>query len=1028
MGAVLLLSVLASASATQTLAAVEKQQESTHLRNAFGIYASEVWRYKSEFKAHDLTPTSNEFAIKNNPKYKHDPTRFKPGKGVLSKDGTRLYVNLMGVEHYPGHEMAVVDVEKGTLIKKIKVGSRPYQSVLHPGGRFILVTNEFSNYISVIDTNTDENVGNIPLDYYGQGIAITRDGSRAYVAVRYLDQVMVVDLKEENDTLTGKVRVVGGFSEPAFYGTDDMPESLRKEMQNRGIAADKITETAQEGLGGINAILRGRCKSCHIESAGGFESGPDKENNFLSAIENTVPGKPFESPLLRAVIPKSMGGFGDDRVTTQFHPGGALFKEGEPELDAIVNWIKNAENGPGIRVSMKQSHPKDVTLSTDERYLFVGNTGTQDISIIDTDKLTEIGGFFVQNVTTDVGVYHDEKSGRDLLIALSMGAGFGTPKERDPYGGETLNPDNPAAEFTVLRDFDTTDAYPVEQQHLMGPFEGIDGTWNFKMRDIQNDVLLIDLAKISFPQQVPEKLDYLAMVNKYESHDDWVRYTSDTAEATTGDIKGDIPPELQRVPGAMPEEVVFDGDHMFVTMSGSFELVEWKINPDAEDPSERLVPLRTWETGIRPQGVVVGKSGPAKGKLFVMNMSSESVSVIDRSTNKVSEIVVGNGLKQAPLTTAEFGSLVFHTTILSSDGDTSCSHCHFRDSGDGRGWGAAEVVGQRRDGHLTSGGTLGIPQVKNLFGNEPFYFEGTHLLAEGQGADINEAMSSIDFDRPIWAGDFSHYESHVPLSERRLMHEELKERVEVRKLGDEWYDLEARREAFIKQQTKRYFGKEYTLRDLYGFMGEWMGYETRLLPNPFDKESPSFKRGERLFNSANVMCGVCHTAPTFVNKTSKLADNDRRAMPSLTTLTRRDASYSLASVFKVEAANGDPLGLERNGDPGRIEIPEGSFTTMHLRGIFDRPPVFLHHGRTRSLREVLLTPNHPGAREFRYPVYMGDEIARKNRMEVGFNETTSRNEDGSLNHNDRVLDTHGGTSHLTPRQVDDLENFLMGIE
>ena len=114
-------------------------------------------------------------------------------------------------------------------------------------------------------------------------------------------------------------------------------------------------------------------------------------------------------------------------------------------------------------------------------------------------------------------------------------------------------------------------------------------------------------------------------------------------------------------------------------------------------------------------------------------------------------------------------------------------------------------------------------------------------------------------------------------------------------------------------------------------------------------------------------------------------------------------------------------------DLGRVEDVEGSFTTMQLRGIFDRPPVFLHHARARSLREVLCTPGHPALREYRYPVLQGTEEVRADRYEIGFNETTTRTPEGPLDVEDQVFDTHGGTSHLTPRQIDDLMNFMMSI-
>ncbi len=999
-----------------------------YYRSRFGQLTSSVWRYKSEFRAQDLKPVSN-----NNPNAVPQAKRDRPGRTALNASGDKLYVTLQGTENQPGSQLAVIDTKSQDVIKYIKVGSRPYQLKLHPDGRYLLITNEFSNYISVIDTHTDESVGKIPLDYYGQGLVFSADGKKAWVAIRYLGQVLELDLFYQSGQLTGQVNVIGGFNEADFYGTKQaLSPTLLQELKQRGLKDEDIAKAKSTGIGGVNGILRSRCKSCHLAPAGGFQSGADKHLNLLSAVENSIPGKPWQSPLLRAVIPASLGGFGDLRTTSEFHPAGALFKEGEADLNIISDWIKSASNGPGIQIGNPGSLPKDLSLSKDERYLFVGNTGTMDTAIIDLKSKQEVAGIFIQNVANFVTVYQDEKSDKNLLLALTMGAGFGAPKERDPNGGETWDRNNQAAQFTVLRDPKTSDAYPWQQQAVMGPFDAVDGTWNFKMRDIQNDLVAIDLSQLDIPAYDPDKkLDYLLSANKYQANDTWVRYTSDTAEATTGDIKGDIPPELQRVPGAMPEWALIDGDRLFVTMSGSFELVEWQIKANAQDPSERLVPIKSYQTGLRPLGLSIGKAGPAKNKIYVANQLSEDISVIDRATGQSTRIPLRHDLKQGKhwrLSEAEMGGMIAHSTILSSDGDTSCLHCHYRDSGDGRAWGAAEVVGQNKAGHLTSGGTLGIPQMKNVFAIQPYYFEGTHLLSEGQGADINEPMSSIDFDRPIWAGDFSHIASAVPSEQRQLMHEELKERVEIRKLGNEWYDLEARREKFVEQQSKTYFGQAYKLKDLYGFMGTWLGNENRLLPNPFDQKHPSVKRGEKLFFSANVMCGVCHSAPEFTNKTRLLANNERRALPTLVTTTRRDASYSLASVNFLERLNNDPIGLDRQGEPGRIEEKEGSFTTMHLRGLFDRPQVFLHHARTRSLREVILTPNHPAAREFKYPVLQGDEEVRKDRMEIGFNELTARTQQGALAKGNTLIDTHGGTSHLSPRQIEDLLHFLESIE
>lgn len=974
-------------------------------KTKYSHLTSSVWRYKSDFVKEDLNPVES---------YNLGKTieRGKPFTMAFSADGKKLYVTLQGTENQPSNKLLVIDTHTNKVTGEIKVGSRPFAITLHSNKRHLLVTNEFSNYISVVDTYTDSVTSEIPLDFYAQDIEISDDGSKAWVAVRYLDQVLQLELSEENGVLTGSVVPVGGFDEAEFFGTSSIPDELMDELTARGVNLTSTSENAHK-YGGINGILRSQCSSCHTKPVGGFLSGDNPEENFLSAVENSVGGKPSESNLLRAVTPKSMGGFGDQNKTLEFHAGGALFKEGDPNLVKIQNWIRDGFGGPGIVVGNEQAHPRSLTKYG--KYLLVGNTGTMDVGVIDTETSKLVSGLYIQNVAIDLEMYED------YLIVASMGAGFGAPKARDPLGGESQDKSNPATQYTVLRDADNGfDAFPIDKQFTMGAFDAVDGTWNFKMRDIQNDLVMIKLDELNLE---PEKLGYAVFANKYEAHESWVRYTSDTAEATFGDIKGDIPPDLQRVYGSMPNFLEVVGDKLYVSMKGSFDVVEWQIDADAKDPSNRLTPLRSFKTGIYPSDVKI-----SNGKIYVVNEMSETLSVIELSTGSTQTIQLGDETKPAPYNDVERGDLIVHSTNFSSDGDVSCSHCHFQDTGDGRGWGAAEVVGQNSRGHLTSGGTLGIPQMKNIRMLEPFYFEGTHTLAEGQGADVNEAASSIDFDRPIWSGDYSHLKSPVPDSERKLMHEELKERVEVNKLGNDWYDLEFRRNEFFRDQAKKYLGGDYSLKDYYNFVGEWMGGENRLLPNPYDKEHPSMKRGEMLFNSAETMCSACHTAPQFTNKTRELTNNDRRALPQLTTMTRRDASYSLASVLAIEEVNGHPTGIEHPSDKGRFEDVEGSFTTMTLRNIFNRPPVFLHHGRARSLREVILTPDHPAARSYLMPIYQGDEQVRVRNREIGFNELTERNDNGTLDKATRVFDSHGGTSHLNTRQVNDLINFLKGIE
>ncbi len=1006
--------VVGAASAPRS-SLVSGDRAPVHTRTRFSQLTSDVWRYRQPFVRRELSPVPN-----NNPLPEPQPRRELPERVALDATGRKLYVTLPGDHERPGRALAVVDVVTGAVRGRIPVGPKPYALVPHPGGRYLVVTNELANYATVVDTYTDTVAGEIPLDFYCQGLVFSADGRRAWVANRYLDQVLVLDVHAGTSHFSARVREVGGFDDAAFYGDDAPSPQLAADLAARGYSAAEIAKAAA-GSGGIDGLLRARCGRCHAESAGGFVAGPDPVENFLSAVENAVGGRPFESPLVRAVVPKSLGGFGDERTTTEFHPGGALFAPDDPDLARIVEWVRAGEGGPGIPVGNAGSHPKDLALSPDGRHLFVGNTGTMDVSIVDTEANREVGALYLQSLANHLAVVGDH------LVVLTLGAGFGATKARDPFGAETWDPSHPAAQRTVLRDPVTTDPFPWDEQATMGPFDAVDGTWNFKMRDIQNDVVAIDLRRLRIPAATPGREPaYLLDASRYESHPEWVRYTSDTAEATTGDVKGDLPPELQRVHGAFPEWAAVVGDRLFVTMAGTFEVVEWVLRPDARDPADRMEPVRAIDTGLRPVGVVAGTPGtPSEGMLFVANQMAETVSLIDAASGARRDVVVGDLARPALDTDAEKGAFVVRTAVFSSDGDTSCSHCHVRDTGDGRGWGAGESIGQDRDGHQTPGGTLGIPSVRNLFAIQPFYFEGTHRLSEGQGADINEPASSVDFDRPVWAGDFTDWKA---TEVRPPQHEELKERVLVTKLGAVGHDLDARRDAFIRQQSLRWFGAAHDLTDLYRFVGAFMGNSTRLPPNPYDQEHPAVVRGRHLFDDARVACGVCHTAPEFTNKSELLAPNDRRALPPLTTITRRDASYTLAGVRAVERANErDDLDLDPT-DGGRVEDREGSFTTMQLRGLWDRPPVFLHHGRARSIREVLATPGHPSLRRFRLPVRLGPEDARPGGRESGFNELTTRTPDGPLDLEDQVVDSHGGTSHLTPRQIEDLSSFLLSIE
>ena len=983
----------------------------------FGKLTSRRWAYGQTWQREDLSPVKNP-----NPNPEPQPRRDHPFDVAVAADGRKVYISLHGSEREPGSEIAVYDLEQDKVVKRIQLlppgetsppASQPFRLTLHPGGRFLLVTSRFSNFASVIDTRTDTVVSEVPLDFYCQGVVFDRDGRTAWVANRYLDQVLMMDVQAQGDSFQASLHELGGLDDQMFFG--------------------------QAGRGGIAQVLERRCgmAGCHDANQGGLTAGADPRASFLSAIPHVRPGKSSESRLLRATIRSRDGGYADVMPRFRGHAGGKVVfsdPKNDPDYQAIARWIDAAAEGPGVPVGNPRSKPKIVALSTDGRFLFVGNTGTQDISIVSTRHRQEVGAIYIQNVVNDLKIFHSPANGHDYLLVTTLGVGFGVARERDPYGGETWDRSNPAAHFSVWRDLQTGRVLPKSGQDVLGPFDAVDGTASIKFRDIQNDLLLVDVDALGLAEQPPTNgLSYLLLANRYESHRNWVRYTSDTAESTYGDIKGDIPPDLMRVVGAFPEKMALMGDRLFVTMQASAEVQEWRIDPAAADPSDYLVPVRVWPTGLQPIGIAPGPPGtPAAGKIFVVAFLGGTLTILDTASGQAREVVIDPSVEKmpVPITNAERGEVLAHTSLFSSDRDSSCVHCHYFDMGDGRPWGVSQVVGQEylseqdATGQLVIGGTMGVPQMRGLFAIQPFFLEGT-LSAFEPRSMIMEHAPADDFKAPTPQGDFTAIEAHYALAGTDDVQSSMNSAATFES------SLEERRNEMFRQLSMRYFGKAFTLRDFQRFVGEWQIHEPRLLPNPFDQSNSSVRRGRELFNSAQVGCVSCHPPPHFAKK--DFPDNPQQTMPPLVPLTVRDSSFTLLSMNRLDFINGVRRDLEP-WDAGRAEDNQGHFTTLQLRGLWDRPPVFLHNGLARSLREVLAAPDHPALGTFKYEPLIGGVPERPGRREVGFNETfvftaPSVKVKAHMKAGARIgSDTHGGTSHLTRQQIDDLANFLEAIE
>lgn len=982
----------------------------------FGRLTSRQWAYGATWTRENLRPVPNP-----HPAPEPQPRRDHPFDVAVSGDGTKAYVSLLGSEMRPGTEVAVYDVVFGRMARRISLkpagesgpaGSAPMRLHLHPDGRHLFVTNRFSNFISVIDTRRDEVVLEIPLDFYAQGLTFAPDGKTAYVANRYLDEVLIVDIDADGGKFAAKLRVIGGLDDQAYFASN-----------------------------GIGQIMQQSCGTtgCHDVKRGGFVAGHDLRESFISALDHVIPGRAAESRLLRAVVRVRDGGYADAMPLFSSHANKTVVfgdPAGDADYRAIAQWIDSTQIGPGIDVGNPRSKPSVAVLSSDGRHLYVGNSGTQDISIVDTRINREVGAIYIQNATNDLKVMRSPVTGEDWLIVSTMGVGFGTARERDPWGGETWDRNNGASQYTVWRDPVTAAVFAREKQEILGPFEATDGTANFKFRDIQNDVVVINLSKLAIPEQPPKSgLAYLLKANRYEAHRHWVRYTSDTAEAMLPDTKGDIPPDLMRIVGALPEKMAVIGDRIFLTMQGSGEVQELQFNPEAPEPSDILTPVRNYPAGAQPFGIAAGVPGtPSAGQLFVANFYGSSLSVIDCATSGSREVPTDPALSRLPLgvTSAERGEFLVHTSTFTTDNDQACVSCHHDELSDGRGWGVSQVMGQEylsgqdKVGQLVEGTTMLAPQQKSLWGIQPFFLEGSLSIYDPRSM-LMEHCPADDFKAEMASGDYRWLEAHSPV----LAVADVQSK--TTSSTDNESNLEERRAEFFRRMSLKYFGKAFVLRDFQRFVGEWQAHEPRLMPNPFDRDAASVSRGRALFNHPQLGCASCHPAPHFAKK--DFPDNPRQVVPPQVPLSVRDTGFTLISMHRLDYVAGIRRDLEP-WDAGRVELPGQNqhITPLQLRGAWDRPPLFLHNAMARSLREVIAAPGVPGLGWFKYEPLFGGSPERPGRREIGFNETymIPKGTNAAKVHlqtGGRIAsDAHGGTSQLTSQQIDDLVNYLETIE
>ena len=168
--------------------------------------------------------------------------RGAPVEAVFTSDGSHVFVSNYrmygsGFDPRAGGDVCEKDRGERSFVYRIdtetlvidgvyEAGPVPKFMAVTPDDRLLLVSNWCGYDVSVIDVESHETLVEVEVGRYPRGIAVTGDGTTAYVAVMGSTEIAVIDLP----AVTAGVTRLGSDGEPAglsyFEGVGDQPRHL----------------------------------------------------------------------------------------------------------------------------------------------------------------------------------------------------------------------------------------------------------------------------------------------------------------------------------------------------------------------------------------------------------------------------------------------------------------------------------------------------------------------------------------------------------------------------------------------------------------------------------------------------------------------------------------------------------------------------------------------------------------------------------------------------------------------------------
>lgn len=250
----------------------------------------------------------------------------------------------------------------------IPVGTDPQGIALTPDGTRAYVANRASNTVSVIDTATDTVIQTIPTGVAPVFVASSPDGTRVFVTVNTDGLLSVIDTA--TNTIVADVPVGAGASAVGVT-----PDGTRAYVSVQNADLVSVVDTATNTVTGTVPVAGGPI---------GVAVTPDGSRVYVASLmSNSVSVIDTATNTVTATVP-----VGQNPILVTAAPNGAsvyVTNVGE----STVSVIDTATNTVTATVGVS-SQPRLVGVSPDSAHAFVANWEPDTVSVIDTATLTVV--------------------------------------------------------------------------------------------------------------------------------------------------------------------------------------------------------------------------------------------------------------------------------------------------------------------------------------------------------------------------------------------------------------------------------------------------------------------------------------------------------------------------------------------------------------------------------------------------------------------------------------------------------------